>query len=54
MISAPWYNDMVGTWAYVGGTGRYEGVQGEGTCQGRQHGNGTSVSDREGTQVLPD
>ena len=43
-----------GTWAYLGGTGKYEGVKGEGIYQGRRYGNGMSVIDWEGTQVLPD
>lgn len=43
-----------GTWTILGGTGKYEGVKGEGTYQGRRYGNGMSVSDWEGTEVLPD
>ena len=43
-----------GTWAYLSGTGKYEGVKGEGTYQGRRYGNGMSGTDWEGTQVLPD
>ncbi len=43
-----------GTWAILSGTGKYEGVKGEGTYQGRKYGNGMSVSDWEGTEVRPD
>ena len=40
--------------AQLGGTGKYEGVKGEGTYRGRRYGNGMSTINWEGTQVLPD
>ncbi len=43
-----------GTWILVGGTGRFEGVKGEGTYSGTRYPNKMTVTDWKGTQVLPD
>lgn len=43
-----------GTVAFVEGTGRFQGIKGEGTFTGTRYGNGMHVSDWEVTGSVPD
>lgn len=43
-----------GTFVFVGGTGRFEGVEGKGTYAGRRYPNKMGITDWEGTMILPD
>ncbi len=43
-----------GTWMLLGGTGRFEGVKGEGTYSSTRYPNKMTVTDWKGTRVLPD
>lgn len=43
-----------GTLTYIGGTGRFEGVKGEGTFTGTGYSNGMSIFDWEAKATVPD
>jgi hypothetical protein len=43
-----------GTWMLVGGTGRFEGIKGEGTYKATRYPNKMTVTDWKGKRVLPD
>lgn len=43
----------VGTWSYIGGTGKFKGIKGKGTYNGKPDASGNMVSDIEGEYTLP-
>jgi hypothetical protein len=43
----------VGTWSYTGGTGKFKGIKGKGTYNGKADASGNMVSDVEGDYTLP-
>jgi hypothetical protein len=43
----------VGTWSYIGGTGKFKGIKGKGTYNGKADASGNMVSDVEGEYTLP-
>ena len=43
-----------GTASYATGTGRYEGIEGDGSYSGRLFGNGMSIADWQSKYTLPD
>jgi hypothetical protein len=42
-----------GTWRFIGGTGRFKGISGNGTYKGRPDANGVYVSEINGDYTLP-
>ncbi len=42
-----------GTWSYTGGTGKFKGITGKGTYQGKADASGNVVSEIEGDYTLP-
>jgi hypothetical protein len=40
------------TWSIIGGTGKFAGAKGEGTCQGKGNPDGTATWDCQGTYTL--
>lgn len=42
-----------GTWSYIGGTGKFKGIRGKGTYNGKADASGNMVSKVEGEYTLP-
>ena len=42
-----------GAWSYIGGTGKFKGIKGKGTYNGKADADGNMVSDIEGAYMLP-
>ena len=43
----------VGTWSYTGGTGKFKGITGKGTYNGKPDASGNMVTEIEGDYTLP-
>jgi hypothetical protein len=52
MVKAGKFQSGNNKWSMVGGTGKFAGVKGEGSCTGKGNGDGTATWDCEGTYTL--